>query len=138
MHFECRFVRQQMIEAAIKTVFVDLFIPELQKIAQRRAPVPILGNVQFARRFAQPCHHQHGCQLRPRNTLLALQQKLLAQGMAADPSIRSGLETAHSTWNSWMPGAKSIASAMIRSKVPGITDDQIARLMQVYGQSRGG
>ena len=58
-----------MIEAAIKTILVDLLIPELQQIAERRAPVPILGNVQLARWFTEPRRNQHGRHLRPSDLL---------------------------------------------------------------------
>jgi hypothetical protein len=48
MRFEGRLVHEQMIEAAIEAILVDLRIAELQQIAKRRAPIPILGNVQLA------------------------------------------------------------------------------------------
>ncbi len=51
MRLERRLVREQMIERAIKSILVDLLIAKLQQIAQRRATIPILGNVQLARRF---------------------------------------------------------------------------------------
>jgi MFS family permease len=43
---------------------------KLQQIAQRRAAVPVLGDVQFARRLAQPRRHQHGRRLRPGDAFL--------------------------------------------------------------------
>ncbi len=52
MHFQRRLVRKQMIERAIKSILVDLLVAKLQQIAKRRATIPILGNVQLARRFA--------------------------------------------------------------------------------------
>ena len=51
MHLQRRLVRKQMIERAIKSILVDLLIAKLQQIAKRRATIPILGNVQLARRF---------------------------------------------------------------------------------------
>ena len=75
MRFEGSLVRKEAIEAAVKTIFVDLFTPELQQIGKRRASVPILRNVQLARWLAEPGHHQHGRHLRPCNALLSNRQK---------------------------------------------------------------
>ena len=52
MRFQRRLVREQMIEAAIEAILVDRLVAQLKQIAQRRAAVPILGNVQLARRLA--------------------------------------------------------------------------------------
>jgi hypothetical protein len=79
MCLQLRLVLQQQIERAIQPILVDQIAIELQQIAQRRAPIPILGNVQLARRLAQPGRHQHCRHLRPRHGLLATRQKLLAQ-----------------------------------------------------------
>src|SRR5512144_2761030 len=79
MRFEGSLVRKEVIEAAVKAIFVDLFIPKLQQIGKRRAPVPILGNMQLARWLAEPGHHQHGRHLRPCNALLSNRQKPLTQ-----------------------------------------------------------
>ena len=54
-----------MIEPAIEPILVDLLIAELEQIAKRRAAIPILGNVQLARRLAEPRRNQHGRHLRP-------------------------------------------------------------------------
>jgi len=78
MRFEVRLVREQMIEPAIKTILVDLLIAKLEQIAKRRAAIPILGNVQLARRLAEPRRHQHGRHLCPRDALLANRQQPLA------------------------------------------------------------
>jgi len=48
MRLELALVCQQMIEAAIKPILVDLLIAQLQQIAQRRAAIPVLGDVQLA------------------------------------------------------------------------------------------
>jgi len=53
MRLESILVRQQMIEGAIEPVLVDLLFAKLDEVAQRRAPIPVLGNVQLARRLAQ-------------------------------------------------------------------------------------
>src|SRR6201995_2116215 len=53
MRFEGGLVSEQMIEGAVETILVDLLIAELQQIAQRCATVPVLGNVQLARRPAR-------------------------------------------------------------------------------------
>ena len=65
MRFERLLVQNEMIEGAVKPVFVDLIVLKLQQIGKRRAAVPILGNVQLARRLAQPRRHQNGRHLRP-------------------------------------------------------------------------
>jgi hypothetical protein len=71
VRLECRFVRQQLVERAIQPVFVHQRLVQLQQIAQRRAPVPILGNVQFARWLAQAGRDQHRGHLLPRHRLFA-------------------------------------------------------------------
>ena len=65
MRFERLLVQNEMIEGAVKPVFVDLIVLKLQQIGKRRVAVPILGNVQLARRLAQPRRHQNGRHLRP-------------------------------------------------------------------------
>ena len=86
MGFKGRLVHEQMIEAAIKAILVDLLIAQLQQIAQRRAPVPILGNVQLARRLAKPRSNQHSRHLRPGDAFLAHRKKSLAQFLKARPA----------------------------------------------------
>jgi hypothetical protein len=65
MRFERLLVQNKMIEGAVKPVLVDLIVLKLQQIGKRRAAIPILGNVQFARRLTQPRRHQNGRHLRP-------------------------------------------------------------------------
>ena len=65
VRFERRLVAEKTIEGAIKPILVDLLIAELKQIAKRRATIPILGDVQLARRLAQPRRHQHRRHLRP-------------------------------------------------------------------------
>ena len=79
MRFERPLVDKQAIEAAIEPILVDLLVAELKQIAQRRATVPILGNVQLARRLAEPRRDQHGRHLRPRDAFLARRKQPLAQ-----------------------------------------------------------
>ena len=79
-------MRKEVIEAAVKAIFVDLFIPKLQQIGKRRAPLPILGNMQLARWLAEPGHHQHGRHLRPCNALLSNRQKPLTQILKTRPA----------------------------------------------------
>src|SRR5487761_412529 len=43
-----------MIEIVTQSILVDLLVAELQQIAERRAAIPVLGNVQFARRLPEP------------------------------------------------------------------------------------
>lgn len=75
-----------MIEAAIETILADFLVAELQQIAQRRAAVPILGNVQLARRLAQPRRNQHCRRLRPGDAFLACRQQALAQRLEVGPT----------------------------------------------------
>ena len=79
MRFEGGLVSEQMIESAVETILVDLLITELQQIAQRCATVPVLGNVQLARRRAEPRRNQNRRHLGPCNALLSNRQQPLAQ-----------------------------------------------------------
>ena len=79
MRFERRLVDQQVVETAIKAILVDLLVAELKQIAQRRTAVPVLGNVQFARRLAKARRNQDRCHLRPRDVLPAGRKQPLAQ-----------------------------------------------------------
>jgi hypothetical protein len=64
-HFEPGLVPKQVIEAAIQSILVDLLVAELKQIAKCRATIPVLGNMQLARRLAQPRRYQHRRRLRP-------------------------------------------------------------------------
>src|ERR1700756_2956217 len=83
MCFEGGLVRKQMIKGAVQTVLVDLRVAELQQIAERRPTVPIRGNVQLARRLAEPGRHQNSRHLRPGDTFQAHWQQLPAQLLKA-------------------------------------------------------
>ncbi len=76
VRFERRFVRQQLVERAIQPVLVHQRLVQLQQIAQRRAPIPVLGNVQFARRLAQARRDQHRGHLLPRHRFFAARDVL--------------------------------------------------------------
>jgi len=52
MRLNGRPMREQRIERAIEAILVDVRLVELQQIGERRAALPILGNVQLARRLA--------------------------------------------------------------------------------------
>ena len=52
MRLKGRLVREQAIKPTIEPILVDLLIAELQQVAKRRAAIPVLGNVQLARRLA--------------------------------------------------------------------------------------
>ena len=84
--FESGLVREQMIEPTIETILVDLRITQLQQIAERRAAIPILGDVQLARWFAEPRRHQHRRHLRPGDALLAGRKQLRAEILKAHPA----------------------------------------------------
>ncbi len=71
VRLERGFVRQQFVEPTIQPILVDERIVQLQQIAQRGAPVPVLGNMQFAGGLTQPGGHQHGGHLLPRHFFLA-------------------------------------------------------------------
>jgi len=86
MRLERGLVLKQMIEAAVEAILVDLFIAQLQQIAKCGAPVPVLGNVQLARRLAEPCCDQHRRHLRPADAFPANRQQPLAQILKAHPA----------------------------------------------------
>ena len=73
-----------MIEPAVEPILVDLLTAELEQIAKRRPAIPILGNVQLARRLAKSRRNQHGRHLRPRDTLLASRKQPLARRLKTD------------------------------------------------------
>jgi hypothetical protein len=86
MRLERRLVHKQVIEAAIEAILGDRLVAKLQQIAERRAAVPVLGNVQLAGRLAEPRRHEHGRHLRPGDAFLARRQHLLAQLLKARPT----------------------------------------------------
>ncbi len=69
MRLERLLVRQQLVERAVQAVIVYPLLRHAEQIRQRRAAIPILGNVQLARRLAQSRDHQDRCHYRPRHTL---------------------------------------------------------------------
>src|SRR5215470_2703424 len=79
MRLNGRPMREQRIECAIEAILIDMCLVELKQIGERRAAIPILGNVQLARRLAQARRDQYGRHLLPRDALLALRQQLLQQ-----------------------------------------------------------
>jgi hypothetical protein len=79
MRLQRRLVREQAIERAIEPILVDLLIAQLQQIAKRRAAIPILGNMQLARRLAEASRHQHRRHLRPGDALLTRRQQAPTQ-----------------------------------------------------------
>jgi hypothetical protein len=89
MRFERRFMFEQLIEPAIQSVFVDLQLIQLQQIGERRAPVPVLRNVQLAGGFAQSCRDQHRGDLLPADLLLARCQHLAAKLLEPHPAPQS-------------------------------------------------
>ena len=86
VRLERRLVHKQVIEAAIEAILGDLLLAKLQQIAERRAAVPVLSNVQLAGRLAEPCRYQHGRHLCPGDAFLARRQHLLAQLLKARPA----------------------------------------------------
>src|ERR1700693_5516376 len=86
MCFESGLVREQVIEPAIEAILVDLLIAELQQITKCRAAIPVLGNVQLARRRAEPCRHKDRRHLRPGDALLSARQESRAKVLKTDPA----------------------------------------------------
>ena len=86
MPFHGGLVREQVIERAIEPILVDLLFAELQQIAKRRPAIPVLGNVQLARRLAQPSRHQHRRHLRPGDPFLAHRKQPPAQLFEPHPT----------------------------------------------------
>ena len=59
MGFERVLMGQEPVQRAIEPVVIDLGLGQSQQIVQRRAPEPVLGDVQFTGGFAEPRDHQH-------------------------------------------------------------------------------
>jgi hypothetical protein len=79
MRFAGGLMVHALIERAIEAVLVDLTLVELQELAKRGAPIPIFGDVQFARGFAKPRRDQHSGHLLPGDLFLARRQQSRAQ-----------------------------------------------------------
>jgi hypothetical protein len=77
--FDRCLVHDELVESAIKAILVDLLFPELQQVAERRAPEPVLGNVQLTRWLTQTRCHQHSSDLFPGDALLACGQQVRTQ-----------------------------------------------------------
>ncbi len=54
MGFKLALMGQEVIETTVEPVLVDRLFAQLQQITQRRAAIPVLGNVQFTGRLAEP------------------------------------------------------------------------------------
>ncbi len=77
------------VEPAVEPVLVDGFVAKPQQIAQRRAAIPVLGDVQLARQLAEPRCHQNGRHLRPRDPLLARRKQAFASRTGPGGAPRS-------------------------------------------------
>ena len=66
-----------------------------EKILQRRAPIPVLGDVQLARRLAQSRNHQDRRHRRPRHPLASFDQTHLAETIEA--SARHSRQPSHTS-----------------------------------------
>jgi len=73
------FVRQEPIQRAVEPIVVDPLGGQPEQILERGLAIPVLGDVQLARRFTQPRDHQHRRHLRPRHGLSACRQERGAQ-----------------------------------------------------------
>ena len=67
-------VGEEFIESAVTTIVVDFLLGHGEQVVERRAAEPVLGDVQFARRLAEPRDHQHRGHRRPRNFRAAARQ----------------------------------------------------------------
>src|SRR2546427_624688 len=76
-------VRQQAIERTIEAIVVHQRRRERQQVLQRGAAIPRLGDVQFARRLAQPGEHEHARHRRPRHRFTPFRQELCQQVVEA-------------------------------------------------------
>ena len=81
MRLERGLVRQQPVEGAVQPVVVDLRARDLEQVLQRGAAVPVLGDMQLARRLAQAGEHQDRGHRRPGHRLAPRRQQLRAQGV---------------------------------------------------------
>ncbi len=79
MLLELPLVGQQAIESPIQPVVVDQRGGQREQVFQRGAAVPVLRDVQLARRLAQPRQHQHRGHGRPRHRFPAFGQQPLQQ-----------------------------------------------------------
>ncbi len=77
MLLELPLVREQPIEGAVQPIVVDQRGGQREQVFQRGAAVPVLGDVQFARRLAQAGQHQHRRHGRPRHGLPPVGQQPL-------------------------------------------------------------
>ncbi len=89
MCFERAFVFKQVVERAIQALLRHLLLAELQQIGKCRPAVPILGDVQLARRLAQTRGDQQCCHLCPGNELFPDRQKLLTEMLKPGPAPQS-------------------------------------------------
>ncbi len=81
MLLQRRLVGQEAIERAIAAVVVDPRGGQREQIVERRAPIPILCDVQLARRLAQPGQHEDQRHGGPRHLFPADGQQPLQQGI---------------------------------------------------------
>ena len=84
--FDRFLVRQQTVERAVQAVVIHRFTRQRQQVLERGAPVPVLGDVQLARRLAQARDHQYRRHHRPRRRLASLRQQLRADHVQLERS----------------------------------------------------
>jgi len=97
MRFEGALVREKAIKRAIQAILVDLLVAESQQIAKRGAAIPVLGNVQLARRFAEPRRNQNCRHLRPCDAFLARRKPPLALRLKANAAPQRQIDMAKLT-----------------------------------------
>lgn len=69
MLFQIILVRQQTIERPIQSIVVDLLLGKSEEIIERRATIPILGDMEFTGRLAETRDNQHRSHNVPGNVL---------------------------------------------------------------------
>ena len=69
--FQGLLVRQERVQRPIQPLLVDLLRRNTQQIGQGALGIEMLGDVQFARRIAEPAEHQHQGHQRPGNVFVA-------------------------------------------------------------------
>ena len=76
-------VRQQFVQPAVQAVVVHLVERHAQQVGQRALPIKVFGDVQFARRLAEPRDDQNQRRQRPGNVLLSRPASHAAETRAA-------------------------------------------------------
>ena len=110
MGLQLLLVRQQAVQRAIQAIVVDRLGRHAQQVVQRRAAIPMLGDVQLARRLAQPGDHQDRRHRRPRHPLAAARQRLATQLVERQAPATAASPARHRRTAASDPGAPAPAA----------------------------